>query len=89
MSRRGAIICNPGSSDPHRVRLTEHDAREVETFRRFLGLAGLPGSNNGFLKVHRGWLPYVYSAFLELRGGAPGPPPDCDDLPFTAWQFPA
>lgn len=92
MSRRGAIICDPGSLDPHRVRLGENDAREIATFRRFLSLAGpapLPGTTNGFLKEQRGWLPYVLGAFLELRGGAPGPPPGSDDLPFTAWQFPA
>lgn len=72
--------------------VTDHDRREIEAFSRFLKLgekAPLPGTNSGFLQRHRGWLPYVLGAFLELRGGAAAPPVGFDDVPITAWTFPA
>jgi hypothetical protein len=68
------------------ISLTPHDRREVENFQRFLRVAGKPGERSVW--AFPGWLPYVLGAFLELRGGAPAPPPGYDYVPFTAWTFP-
>lgn len=76
--------------------LTDHDRLEVEHFTRFLELAGpapLPGENSGFLKVYRGWLPYVLGHFFFSGVWGPherslAPPEGYDDIPVTAWTMP-
>ena len=73
------------SATPHADRweaegkLSDHDAREVRAFERFLQVADPPG-RPGMFRHARGWVPYAF--------GWP-PPEGMDDVPLTAMGLPA
>jgi hypothetical protein len=90
---RGVPIFDPGSSDPLRVKVGEHDAREIEHFQRFLKVAPRPPARGAAFRELRGWVPYILGHFLWSGVWGPherslAPPPGYDDVPMTAWTMP-
>lgn len=61
----------------HPEALTPGDREVVTTFQRFLRAVGGPPTR----PVPRGWVPYCL--------GLPAPPEGSEDVPLTAWRFPA
>jgi hypothetical protein len=59
--------------------LSEHDANEVNAFRRFLSVAGSPGDGR-IARDASGWVPYCL--------GLTPPPEGLDGVHVTAWTFP-
>lgn len=64
--------------------ISEHDLREINAFRRFLRLGVAPGEADRIPREFPGWLPYC----LGVLSGS-WPPEGYDDVPVTAWTFPA
>ena len=67
----------------------KHDAREIRAFGRFLKVAGPPGSRTIHAPELAGWVPYILGDFYGSRGALLAPPEGFDDVPVTAWTFPA
>ena len=67
--------------------ISDHDAREIQAFNRFLKMAGA-APNSRIVLEHPGWLPYVLGDFFGSAGALLAPPEGFDDVAVTAWTFP-
>jgi hypothetical protein len=66
------------------------DRAEVEAFQDFLSLGVGPEDGRRIPREFPGWLPYCLGEFFYAAGGALlVPPAGFDDVPVTAWTFPA